>query len=60
MSPCARIARSCNTGASIAKGQWLVFIDADSIPSEALLLDFEGNPESRSSGGWRGDALSGS
>ena len=39
--PMRQIARSRNTGASIAKGQWLVFIDADSIPSEALLLDLK-------------------
>ena len=39
--PLRQIARSRNTGASIAQGQWLVFIDADSIPSEALLLDLK-------------------
>lgn len=37
--PIRQIARSRNVGASIAKGQWYVFIDADSIPSQALLND---------------------
>ena len=37
--PIRQIARSRNAGASIAKGQWFVFIDADSIPSQALLND---------------------
>ena len=37
--PIRQIARSRNAGASIAKGQWFTFIDADSIPSQALLND---------------------
>lgn len=37
--PIRQIARSRNAGASIAKGKWFVFIDVDSIPSQALLND---------------------
>ena len=37
--PKNQIARARNAGASIAKGQWFVFIDADSIPSPALFMD---------------------
>ena len=34
-----QIARARNTGASIANGEWFVFIDADSIPPSALFED---------------------
>lgn len=34
--PVNQIGRARNTGASIALGEWLVFIDADSQPSDAL------------------------
>ncbi len=37
--PINQIARARNTGASIATGDWLVFIDADSHPSPALFAD---------------------
>jgi glycosyltransferase involved in cell wall biosynthesis len=37
--PVNQIARARNTGASIATGDWLVFIDADSQPSRELLED---------------------
>jgi glycosyltransferase involved in cell wall biosynthesis len=37
--PKNQIARARNTGASIAKGEWYVFIDADSIPPPALFQD---------------------
>lgn len=36
-----QIARARNTGASIASGDWFVFIDADSIPSPLLFEDLE-------------------
>src|SRR5678809_420358 len=35
----SQIARARNTGASVATGDWLVFIDADSHPSRELLED---------------------
>ena len=35
--PVNQIARARNTGARAAKGEWLIFIDADSHPSRALL-----------------------
>lgn len=34
--PVNRIARARNRGASIATGDWLLFVDADSYPSQAL------------------------
>lgn len=37
--PVNQIARARNTGASVATGDWLVFVDADSQPSRALLED---------------------
>ncbi len=37
--PINQIARARNRGASVAQGRWLLFIDADSLPSAALLDD---------------------
>ena len=37
--PINQIARARNRGASIATGKWLLFIDADSEPSEGLLAE---------------------
>lgn len=37
--PVNQIARARNTGAAAARGDWLVFVDADSHPSEALFDD---------------------
>ncbi len=37
--PTNQIGRARNTGAAAASGQWLLFIDADSQPSRALLKD---------------------
>lgn len=37
--PINQIARARNRGASIATGDWLVFVDADSYPSPALFAD---------------------
>ncbi|WP_221031365.1 glycosyltransferase [Actomonas aquatica] len=37
--PINQIARARNTGTSVARGRWLLFIDADSRPSAALLTD---------------------
>ena len=34
-----QISRARNRGASIAAGEWFVFIDADSIPSKGLIAD---------------------
>lgn len=34
-----QIARARNTGASLATGDWLVFVDADSHPNQALFAD---------------------
>jgi glycosyltransferase involved in cell wall biosynthesis len=40
--PVNQIARARNSGAAIATGDWLVFVDADSHPSEKLLADVAG------------------
>src|SRR6059036_4319941 len=37
--PVNQIARARNRGADVATGDWLLFIDADSNPSEALFAD---------------------
>lgn len=37
--PVNQIARARNTGARAAQGLWLMFMDADSLPSSALLAD---------------------
>ena len=40
--PVNQIARARNSGAAIATGDWLVFVDADSHPNEKLLADVAG------------------
>ena len=37
--PVNQISRARNKGASAAKGDWLVFVDADSYPSRELFAD---------------------
>jgi glycosyltransferase involved in cell wall biosynthesis len=37
--PVNQIARARNTGASVATGDWLIFVDADSHPGEKLFAD---------------------
>lgn len=37
--PVNQIARARNTGASVARGEWLVFVDADSYPGIGLFRD---------------------
>lgn len=37
--PVNQIARARNTGAAAATGEWLVFVDADSLPDAALFAD---------------------
>jgi glycosyltransferase involved in cell wall biosynthesis len=37
--PVNQIGRARNTGAAHATGEWLIFIDADSVPSRELFLD---------------------
>lgn len=39
--PINQIARARNAGASVARGDWLLFIDADSSPSRELLAEAE-------------------
>jgi len=40
--PVNQISRARNTGAKAASGDWLLFVDADSYPSRALLEDMRG------------------
>lgn len=37
--PLNQIGRARNTGAAVATGEWILFLDADSTPSAALLAD---------------------
>jgi glycosyltransferase involved in cell wall biosynthesis len=37
--PINQISRARNTGAAVAEGQWLVFVDADSFPSAELFAE---------------------
>lgn len=39
LEPARQIARARNVGAAVAEGTWLLFIDADSYPSPALIAD---------------------
>jgi len=43
--PVNQIARARNSGAAVASGDWLVFIDADSHPSEELFSEVAGQIE---------------
>ncbi len=43
--PVNQIGRARNTGAEAATGDWLLFIDADSRPSDELLADMAGHIE---------------
>jgi glycosyltransferase involved in cell wall biosynthesis len=43
--PVNQIARARNSGAAVASGDWLVFVDADSQPSEELFADVAGQIE---------------
>jgi glycosyltransferase involved in cell wall biosynthesis len=45
--PVNQISRARNTGARAATGDWLVFVDADSYPSPALMRDLKAAVESR-------------
>jgi len=43
--PVNQIGRARNTGAAVAKGDWLVFVDADSRPTRALFEEVAGEIE---------------
>ncbi|MBV7328334.1 glycosyltransferase family 2 protein [Chloroflexi bacterium TSY] len=40
--PHNQIARARNTGAALARGEWLLFVDADSHPSPGLIAEMLG------------------
>ncbi|MBX2818601.1 MAG: glycosyltransferase [Rhodothermaceae bacterium] len=44
--PVQQIARARNKGAGVAKGEWLLFIDADTYPSQGLMKEVQGIIES--------------
>ena len=54
--PINQIGRARDTGARAAMGEWLVFIDADSLPSPGLFSASAGTPGAASSAGPRAPA----
>src|SRR4051812_2695242 len=52
LEPVNQISRARNTGARAASGEWLVFVDADSLPSPALFSEMKERID-------RGDCLGG-
>ncbi len=46
-------AAQMNAGATVAKGQWLLFLHADTLLPEHAIVDIEGLPERCAAGGFR-------